>query len=303
MNKRIKKKQKSIEINKISKVNKQLMKTVIKRLRAIGLHPYNITYPGGYFFFQNQSGYEIMHFQLKELPEFLFSVWNKRLTLSHPTREVRMPIIFGERLCILDKFKPSRAEWTPLYDQFVQHGKEVPISEFWNTIDELKHFVNEPWSYLHGETKEEYFNTIQYDERKKEFTQKVKECLYEKIKDKLKEQQVSFGLIVPNPYFQMNHLILMIEDTVTVDVSTLLDSLYDYVNFDISNEIEQIIEQLNCSEYVNSYQSEFDVSLSNLYQVPKEVIEQSKTMTYRELNNTYCDLFLPGSNFSRLIVD
>ena len=52
MNKRIKKKQKSIEINKISKVNKQLMKTVIKRLRAIGLHPYNITYPGGYFSFK-----------------------------------------------------------------------------------------------------------------------------------------------------------------------------------------------------------------------------------------------------------
>ena len=35
MNKRIKKKQKSIEINKISKANKQLMKTVIKRLHAL----------------------------------------------------------------------------------------------------------------------------------------------------------------------------------------------------------------------------------------------------------------------------
>ena len=303
MNKRIKKKQKSIEINKISKANKQLMKTVIKHLRAIGLHPYNITYPNGYFVFQNQSRYEIMHFQLKELPEFLFGVWNKKLALSHPNREVRMPIIFGERICILDKFKPSRAEWTPLYDQFVQHGNEVPISEFWNTIDELKHFVTEPWSYLHGETKEDYYNTIQYDERKQEFTQKVKERLYEKIKDKLKEQQVSLGLIVPNPYFQMNHLFLMIEDTVTVNVSSLLDVLYDYFNFDMTNDIEQIIEQLNCAEYVNPNQSEFDFCLINTYHVPKDVIEQSKSMTYRELNNTYCELFLHGTNFIRLIVD
>lgn len=74
MNKRIKKKRESIVNRAISLKNKQLMNGVIEKLRSYGLTPYKIEFPTGYFLFMNQTDYEIMHFQLKEVPEFLFGV-------------------------------------------------------------------------------------------------------------------------------------------------------------------------------------------------------------------------------------
>lgn len=52
----------------------------------------------------------MMHFQLKENPQFLFGVWYKEFNFKNPDRVVKLPLIFGERLSVLDKFKPSRAE-------------------------------------------------------------------------------------------------------------------------------------------------------------------------------------------------
>lgn len=67
MNKRIKRKL-------ATKENKNMMDSTLKYLKTLGLTPFNIEYPKGYFVFENKNFYEMMHFQLKELPEFLFGV-------------------------------------------------------------------------------------------------------------------------------------------------------------------------------------------------------------------------------------
>lgn len=158
MNKRIKKKH-------VAKQNKDMMNSTLKYLKTLGLHPFNVEYPRGYFFSENQYPYEIMHFQLREIPEFLFGVWYKTfeleqyketsialemlkevpnkeiLELEEPTKKAKLPIIFGERLCILDKFKPSRTEWTPMYDKFVYGDSEFKMSDYWSTLQTLTEFV------------------------------------------------------------------------------------------------------------------------------------------------------------------
>ena len=136
MNKRIKKKQQSIVNKVIGLENKQLMNGVLDKLRGHGLTPHKIEFPAGYFLFMNKTPYEIMHFELKELPEFYFGVWNRTISLDDKDgSEIisRIPFIFGERKVILDKFKPSRAEWSPLYNTtyFVKEQEEQ-LKDFWS---------------------------------------------------------------------------------------------------------------------------------------------------------------------------
>lgn len=155
MNKRIKKKHESIVNRAISSTNKQLMDGVLDKLRSHGLTPHKIEFPAGYFLFMNQTDYEIMHFKLKELPEFLFGVWNKELTFDNDETK-KVPFIFGERECFLDKFKPSRAEWSPLYNKtyFVKE-REEQLKDFWSVVEMLPKLVHTPWE-LTGDSKEEY---------------------------------------------------------------------------------------------------------------------------------------------------
>ena len=68
MNKRIKRKH-------VTKENKNMMESTLNYLKMLGLTPFNVEYPKGYFVFENKHSYEMMHFQLKENPEFLFGVW------------------------------------------------------------------------------------------------------------------------------------------------------------------------------------------------------------------------------------
>ena len=148
MNKRIKKKRESIVNRAIGLTNKQLMDGVLEKLRSHGLTPHKIEFPAGYFLFMNKTGYEIMHFELKELPEFYFGVWNREIVVD--TKDgveiiSRIPFIFGERKCMLDKFKPSRAEWSPLYnDEYIRDGKGEQLQAFWKVVDELPELVKTP---------------------------------------------------------------------------------------------------------------------------------------------------------------
>lgn len=149
MNKRIKRKH-------IAKQNKDMMNSTLKYLKTLGLTPFNVEYPKGYFVFENKNPYEMMHFQLKENPEFLFGVWYKEFNLKNSNRVIKLPLIFGERLSILDKFKPSRAEWSPLYNNYFDKDLEFEISDFWSTLRLLPEFVKTPWNYIPYETEEEF---------------------------------------------------------------------------------------------------------------------------------------------------
>ena len=137
MNKRIKRKH-------ATKENKNMMDSTLEYLKTLGLTLFNVEYPKGYFVFENENPYEMMHFQLKENPEFLFGVWYKEINLKNPSRVVKLPVIFGERLCILDKFKPSRAEWSPLYNNYIDKDLEFELSDYWSTLQLLPDFVKTP---------------------------------------------------------------------------------------------------------------------------------------------------------------
>lgn len=157
MNKRIKKKQQSIVNKAIGLENKQLMNGVLDKLRSHGLTPHKVGFPAGYFLFINKTAYEIMHFELKELPEFYFGVWNREICVG--TKDgveiiSRIPFIFGERKVMLDKFKPSRTEWSPLYNTtyFVKEQEEQ-LQDFWSVVEMLPKLVHTPWE-LTGDTKE-----------------------------------------------------------------------------------------------------------------------------------------------------
>ena len=179
MNKRIKRKL-------ATKENKNMMDSTLKYLKTLGLTPFNIEYPKGYFVFENKNSYEMMHFQLKELPEFLFGVWYKEVTLyESPNGEtvidvVKLPVIFGERLFILDKFKPSRAEWSPLYNQYIDKGQSFELTEYFSTLRSLKDFVKVPWNYIPFETEEEYKKLLEDKELEKQYTEEVLQVLYKK---------------------------------------------------------------------------------------------------------------------------
>lgn len=194
MNKRIKRKH-------ATKENKNMLDSTLNYLKMLGLTPFNVEYPKGYFVFENRNPYEMMHFQLKELPEFLFGVWYKEVNLyENPNDEtvievVKLPVIFGERLCVLDKFKPSRAEWSPLYNQYIDKGQRFELTDFYSTLRSLKEFVKVPWNYIPFETEEEYKKLLEDEKLKKQYTEEVLQVLYTKVEEKMKELQIPLSIL------------------------------------------------------------------------------------------------------------
>ena len=58
MNKRIKRKH-------ATKENKNMMDSTLKYLKHLGLTPFNIEYPNGYFVFENKNSYDALPTQRK----------------------------------------------------------------------------------------------------------------------------------------------------------------------------------------------------------------------------------------------
>lgn len=205
MNKRIKRKH-------VTKENKNMMESTLNYLKMLGLTPFNVEYPKGYFVFENKHSYEMMHFQLKELPEFLFGVWYKEVNLyDNPNDEnlidvVKLPVIFGERLCILDKFKPSRAEWSPLYNQYIEKGRSFDLVEYFSTLRSLKEFVKAPWEFIPFETEDEYKKLLEDKQLEEKYTEEVLQVLYTRVKEKMKELNIPRGILAPDTYWSHKNL-------------------------------------------------------------------------------------------------
>jgi hypothetical protein len=300
MNKRIKKKHESIVNRAISLINKQLMYGVLDKLRSHGLTPYKVEFPTGYFLFMNQTDYEIMHFKLKELPEFLLGVWNKELTFDNDETK-RVPFIFGERECLLDKFKPSRAEWSPLYnDEYIADSKEGQLQTFWEIVDELPGLTKIPWK-MTDDDEEEYFKTLKFYEEQEVKTKIVLDKLYDKLKSIMKLHQVDLMFITPEQFFLGNNVYVVIDDALDIDIEELEDKLYNYFSFDFDKDLENIIDKLGFSEAVSTHQDCFILRFSRVLLANKETLKRSETMSRTELNKTYAALDLYSSNFVRLI--
>lgn len=295
MNKRIKQKH-------ATKENKNMMDSTLKYLKHLGLTPFNIEYPNGYFVFENKNSYEMMHFQLKENPQFLFGVWYKEFNLKNPDRVVKLPLIFGERLCILDKFKPSRAEWSPLYNQYIEKGQRFELTEYFSTLRSLQDFVKAPWDYIPYETEEEYKKLLEDKKLEKRYTDEVLQVLYTKVEEKLKELSIPRGILVPDSYWSHKNLYVFFENGADTEViEDKLSQLYDFLNFDLDKLVVEVAESLNCLDYISIYSKEFAWHSNYYWLASKEELENFKAMSFMELNKHFNDLNLSGSNFVRLI--
>ena len=299
MNKRIKKKHESIVNRAIGLTNKQLMDGVLEKLRALGLTPINVTFPSGYFLFMNQTDYEIMHFKLKELPEFLFGVWNKELTFDNDETK-KVPFVFGERECFLDKFKPSRAEWSPLYNKtyFVKE-REEQLKDFWSVVEMLPKLVHTPWE-LTGDSKEEYEKDMKTFEVREQQTKEVLAEAYKRMVAFMKSHKVEFGVLYSDGFWSGGNLYAFVDEAVA-DYLEVDDKLSDYFAFDFEKDVKDIIWELGVSDHVSAYQEEFNIHFRGVYSVDKDLLERSKKMTRTELNNAYERLDIRTSNFVRLI--
>jgi hypothetical protein len=299
MNKRIKKKHESIVNRAISSTNKRLMDGVLDKLRSHGLTPHKIEFPAGYFLFMNQTDYEIMHFKLKELPEFLFGVWNKELTFDNDETK-KVPFIFGERECFLDKFKPSRAEWSPLYNEtyFVKE-REEQLKDFWSVVEMLPKLVHTPWE-LTGDSKEEYEKDMKTFEVREQQTKEVLAEAYKRMVAFMKSHKVEFGVLYSDGFWSGGNLYAFVDEAVA-DYLEVDDKLSDYFAFDFEKDVNDIIWELGVSDHVSAYQEEFNIHFRGVYSVDKDLLERSKKMTRTELNNAYERLDIRTSNFVRLI--
>lgn len=297
MNKRIKRKH-------ATKENKNMMDGTLKYLKHLGLTPFNIEYPKGYFVFENKNPYEIMHFQLKESPEFLFGVWYKEVNLRTPTRVVKLPVIFGERLSVLDKFKPSRAEWSPLYNNYLDKDLEFELSDYWSTLRLLPEFVKTPWRYIPYESEEEFQKLENYFELKAKYTEGVLKALCTKVEHKFKELHIPFGILVQNPYWSHKNLYLIFEEgTPQEQIDLAFESLDTFVQFDLDDEVKELTKSFNCTEYVNGYEYDFNWHLDYYWTASKETLKKAKSMNFMELNKAFKEMNLKGSKFTRLIGD
>lgn len=301
MNKRIKRKH-------AVKENKNMMDNTLTYLKSLGLNPFNVEYPKGYFVFPNKNSYEIMHFQLKELPEFLFGVWYKDIYIyddiydEHLVKVVKLPIVFGERLCVLDKFKPSRAEWSPLDKKFISKGLEYKLEDYYSTLRSLQDFVKTPWDYLAFETEEEYKKLLEDEKLKKQYTEEVLQVLYKKVEEKLKELQIPLGILVKDSYWSHTNLYIFFKVGTDKEViETKLSQLYDFSNFDLDKLVVEVAESLNCLDFISTYSKEFDWHSNYYWLATKEEIKNFESMSFMELNKHFNNLNLKGSSFVRLI--
>lgn len=301
MNKRIKRKH-------ATKENKNMMDSTLKYLKMLGLTPFNVEYPKGYSVFENKHSYEMMHFQLKELPDFLFGVWYKEVNLyESPNSEtvlevVKLPVIFGERLCILDKFKPSRAGWSPLYNQYIEKGQRFELTEYFSTLRSLQDFVKAPWDYIPYETEEEYKKLLEDKKLEKRYTDEVLQVLYTKVEEKLKELSIPRGILVPDSYWSHKNLYVFFENGADTEViEDKLSQLYDFLNFDLDKLVVEVAESLNCLDYISIYSKEFAWHSNYYWLASKEELENFKAISFMELNKHFNDLNLSSSNFVRLI--
>lgn len=301
MNKRIKRKHATLE-------NKAVMNDTLNYIKNLGLTPFNIEFPKGYFVFPNKNSYEIMHFQLKELPEFLFGVWYNDIYLYDDVYEenlikiVKLPIIFGERICVLDKFKPSRAEWSPLDKNFIYKGLEYSLTEYYKTLDSLQDFVKEPWNHLLFETETEYKQLLKDEKIKEDKINDVLQILYKTVEDKLKELNIPMGILVEDPYWSHNNLYLFFDENTDFEkIENILEDLHEYLQFDMDDDLKEILESLNYTETLSRYQDEFDWRSQYYWLASKDMLNKAKTMSFMDLNKEFKDLNLKGSNFVHLI--
>lgn len=135
--------------------NKEKMTSLLDAIRNMGYTVKNDVYGNSYFFFEDEED-SVCHFEIKEIPGFLFGIWStcrfdpieKQIKESetgtwadsleiHSKSEL---VFFTQYKRDMDKFKPSRSGFvTGLYRQaWVESNNDdndVKVKEEWNTFE------------------------------------------------------------------------------------------------------------------------------------------------------------------------
>lgn len=122
--------------------NKQLIETLLKQIEEnTGFHISSKEYMNSYFMYSDKEFDTICHFRIKEIPGFLFALWNtSRVTMPYENLSPLSELIFFTQYeRDLDKFKPSRSGFVVgLYrNRYIDNTltKLDEDREIWNTYE------------------------------------------------------------------------------------------------------------------------------------------------------------------------
>lgn len=202
----------------------------------------------------------------------------------------------------MDKFKPSRAEWSPLYNNYLDKDLEFELSDYWSTLRLLPEFVKTPWNYILGETEDSFKELLEYVELNSKYTDEVLQEVYKKVEVKFKELGIPLGILVSDPFWSHKNLYLIFEDGMPSDrIYKIFDDVYNFVQFELTDIVEELSRQEPYTEYVSIYNSAFNWHQDYFWLSDKDVLEKAKTMSFMELNKQFKKMNLKGSDFIRFI--
>lgn len=153
--------------------NYSFMMRFLKKLHDNGFTLSRIEFPDYYFWDENESDYEIMHFTVQEYPYMQFGIWYRPQHYpvydkdgnfvdysEYPDK--RFPQFFADFTFWLDKFKPQGVAYSPMYNLPAEECTEELVLQ---QIDVMTKNIRKPWLYDVVMTEEDYLKHVEeYDD-------------------------------------------------------------------------------------------------------------------------------------------
>lgn len=154
--------------------NYSFMMRFLKKLHDNGFTLSRIEFPDYYFWDENESDYEIMHFTVSEYPYMQFGIWYRPQHYpiydkdgnfvdysEYPDKQ--FPQFFADFTFWLDKFKPQGVAYSPMYDLPVEECTEELVLQ---QINVMTQNIHKPWLYDVAMTEEDYLEHVaEYDDK------------------------------------------------------------------------------------------------------------------------------------------
>ena len=145
------------------------MMSFLQKLHENGFTLSKIEFPEEYFWDENESDYEIMHFTVNEYPYMQFGIWYRPQHypvydkdgnyVGHSMNpDKRFPQFFADFTFWLDKFKPQGVVYSPMYDLKAEECTEELVFQ---QIDVMTKNLHKPWLYDSVMTEDEYMKYVQ----------------------------------------------------------------------------------------------------------------------------------------------
>lgn len=166
----------------------------------------------------------------------------------------------------------------------------------------LPEFVKTPWNYIPGETEDNFKELSEYVELNSKYTDEVLQEVYKKVEAKFKELNIPLGILISDSFWSHKNLYLIFEDGMPSErIYKTFDELDNFVQFELTDIVEELSRQEPYTEYVSSYSSAFNWHLNYFWLSDKDILEKAKTMSFMDLNKQFKKMDLKGSDFIRFI--